>query len=62
MLWNGMPAEEIVESIAREIESVAQGHSVQAIGVGFPGISRNGLIEECPNLKQTKGLKIQQSY
>ncbi|HZE68946.1 MAG TPA: ROK family protein [Pyrinomonadaceae bacterium] len=54
----GMPAEEIVESIAREIESVAQGQSIEAIGVGFPGISRNGLIEESPNLKQTKGLRF----
>jgi predicted NBD/HSP70 family sugar kinase len=57
----GMPAEEIVQSIAREIELVAQGHSVRAIGVGFPGISRNGLIEESPNLKQTKGLKFEES-
>jgi glucokinase len=57
----GMPAEEIVQSIAREIELVAQGRSVEAIGVGFPGISRNGLIEESPNLKQTKGLKLNKS-
>ena len=55
---DGMPAEEIVQSIAREIEAVAQGQSVQAIGVGFPGISRSGLIEESPNLKQTKGLRF----
>jgi glucokinase len=55
---DGMPAEEIVQNIAREIESIAQGQSVRAIGVGFPGISRNGLIEECPNLKQTKGLRF----
>jgi predicted NBD/HSP70 family sugar kinase len=54
----GMPAEEIVESIAREIESVAQGQTLEAIGVGFPGISRNGLILESPNLKQTKGLRF----
>ena len=54
----GMPAEEIVESIAREIESIAQGQPIEAIGVGFPGISRNGLIEESPNLKQTKGLRF----
>jgi len=54
----GMPAEEIVQRIAHEIEIAAQGHSVRAVGVGFPGISRNGLIEESPNLKQTKGLKF----
>jgi glucokinase len=57
----GMPAEEIVQRIAREIELAAQGQSVHAIGVGFPGISRNGLIEESPNLKQTKGLRFRES-
>jgi glucokinase len=57
----GMPAEEIVQRIAQEIELAAQGQLVQAIGVGFPGISRNGLIEESPNLKQTKGLKLNES-
>jgi predicted NBD/HSP70 family sugar kinase len=55
---DGMPAEEIVQSIAREIESVAQGQLIEAIGVGFPGISHNGLILESPNLKQTKGLRF----
>jgi predicted NBD/HSP70 family sugar kinase len=54
----GMPAEEIVQNIAREIEAVTKGSQVKAIGVGFPGISREGLIEESPNLKQTKGLKF----
>src|SRR5260370_12722551 len=54
----GMPAEEIVEMSAKEIELGAQGQAVQAIGVGFPGISRSGLIEESPNLKQTKGLRF----
>lgn len=54
----GMPAEEIVQNVAREIEAVLEGRSVDVIGVGFPGISRDGLIEESPNLKQTKGLKF----
>ena len=57
----GMPAEEIVQRIAQEIELAVQGQLVQAIGVGFPGISRNGLIEESPNLKQAKGLQLNQS-
>jgi predicted NBD/HSP70 family sugar kinase len=55
---DGMPAEKIVETIAAGIESLAQGESIRAIGVGFPGISRNGLIEESPNLKQAKGLRF----
>jgi len=57
----GMPAEEIVQRVAEQIELVAKGQAVQAVGVGFPGINRNGLIEESPNLKQTKGLKFKES-
>jgi glucokinase len=54
----GMPAEEIVQRIGQEIELVGLGHEVEAIGVGFPGINRDGLIEDSPNLKQTKGLNL----
>jgi predicted NBD/HSP70 family sugar kinase len=54
----GMPADEIVERIGQEIELVGHGHRIDAVGVGFPGINRNGLIEDSPNLKQTKGLNL----
>src|ERR1700681_3296748 len=53
-----MHADEIVRRIAQEIELASAGKEVEAVGVGFPGISRNGLIEESPNLKQTKGLDL----
>lgn len=51
----GMPTEEIVECIGRLIEIVSEGHEIEAVGVGFPGIIRDGVIEESPNLQQTKG-------
>lgn len=54
----GMPADEIVERIGQEIELVGHGQTIDAVGVGFPGINRNGLIEDSPNLKQTKGLNL----
>ncbi|MBA3319936.1 MAG: ROK family protein [Pyrinomonadaceae bacterium] len=54
----GMPAEEIVQIIARAIEKAREGSEIDAIGVGFPGINRNGFIEDSPNLKQTKGLHL----
>lgn len=57
-ILGGMPTEEIVQQIAREIEFVSEGHRIEAIGVGFPGINRQGLVEESPNLKQTKGLNL----
>lgn len=54
----GMPAEEIVRRIGDEIESASRGFEVGAVGVGFPGINRGGLVEDSPNLKQTKGLNV----
>jgi len=54
----GMPAEEIVRHIAEEIEAAGRGVEVEAVGVGFPGINRGGLVEDSPNLKQTKGLNV----
>ena len=57
----GMPAEEIVRRIGQEIELISQGVEVDAVGVGFPGINRNGLVEDSPNLKQTKGLNLEEA-
>lgn len=54
----GMPAEEIAERIGQEIEAVADGNEIEAIGIGFPGINSNGFVQESPNLKQTKGLNL----
>jgi glucokinase len=57
----GMPAEEIVRRVGEEIEAISRGHEIEAVGVGFPGINRGGLVEDSPNLKQTKGLNVQES-
>ena len=50
-----MPAEEIAQHILEEIQFAREGQPVEAIGVGFPGIIREGVIEESPNLPQLKG-------
>jgi len=54
-----MPAETIVERIRTEIEAAAKGDDIDAIGVGFPGIIRTGVVEESPNLQQVKGFALQ---
>ncbi len=54
----GMPAESIGQCIRQQIELVGRGETVQAIGVGFPGIIRDGVIEDSPNLQQVKGLNL----
>ncbi|MBA3439260.1 MAG: ROK family protein [Pyrinomonadaceae bacterium] len=57
----GMPTEEIVQHIARQIEIISEGHEIEAIGIGFPGIIREGVIEESPNLQQTKGQNLERA-
>lgn len=57
-LFQGMPADEITSHIRDQILVVAAGEPVAAVGVGLPGIVRNGVIEESPNLVQMKGLAI----
>lgn len=58
-LLQGMPAESISERIREQIERVSQGEKVLAIGVGFPGIIRDGIVQDSPNLQQVKGYNLQ---
>src|SRR5215471_14870171 len=50
-----MPADDIVEALRRQIEIVRGDNNVTAVGIGFPGIIQDGVIEESPNLSQVKG-------
>ena len=53
-----MPAEHIAGKIAELVHSLDGGKSVTAVGVGFPGIIREGVVEESPNLQQIKGFNL----
>ncbi|MBI2681193.1 MAG: ROK family protein [Candidatus Solibacter usitatus] len=53
-------AEDIIDLIAREVAQLTKGQPVDTIGVGFPGIIRDGVVEESPNLQQTKGCRLQE--
>jgi glucokinase len=55
-----LPTEYIVKAMCELIVKVARGNetSLTAIGVGLPGLIRNGIVEEAPNLPQLKGAKI----
>jgi glucokinase len=55
----GLPAEIIVERIIEQVKPLLSGQKPDAIGVGFPGIVRNGAIEDSPNLVQLKGQAMQ---
>ncbi len=54
-----MPAEQIAECIRQQLESIAKGEKIHAIGLGFPGVIRDGIIEDSPNLQQVKGFNLQ---
>jgi predicted NBD/HSP70 family sugar kinase len=57
---HSMPMDAIAETIAQTIYDHCSEHkaSPAAVGVGFPGIIRGGVIEESPNLKQAKGARL----
>jgi predicted NBD/HSP70 family sugar kinase len=57
-ILDSMPADEIARQIARQIEIAGQGEGIEAVGVGFPGIIRDGVVEESPNLPQMKGQNL----
>lgn len=54
-----MPADKIAECIAQQLQELGKGEKIQAIGLGFPGVIRNGVVEDSPNLQQVKGLHLQ---
>src|SRR5260370_36020008 len=54
-----MPAENIGDCIRDQIDAVSKGQKVQAVGLGFPGVIRGGVVEDSPNLHQVKGFNLQ---
>ncbi len=53
-----LPVDEILDRIRIDIVEVCKGTPADSVGAGFPGIVRNGIVEESPNLGQLKGLDI----
>jgi glucokinase len=57
-----MPTEAVVEAVCVLVVEAAMGHerSLACIGVAIPGLVRQGVVEEAPNLPQLKGARIQE--
>jgi len=55
-----VPAGELVEILAEQIEALAANGegTIEAIGVAVPGVVRNGVVEDAPNLTQLKGMRL----
>src|SRR5579862_1572987 len=50
-----MTGDEIAELIGQQVLLAARQKQIDSVGVGFPGVIRNGIVEESPNLQQIKG-------
>jgi glucokinase len=55
-----MHTDALVETICEEVVQVANGDKLEAVGVAVPGLVKNGVIEEAPNLPQLKGARIEE--
>ena len=56
----GLPTSELYDLLASQIAPLAAAASepVASIGVAVPGIVRNGVVEDSPNLQQIKGVRL----
>ena len=52
-----VPVEELLGRVVDMVAEALGDATIDAVGAGFPGIVRNGVIEESPNLLQLKGLR-----
>ncbi len=55
-----LPTDALVDTVCELILQVARGKEkdITAVGVALPGMVRNGVIEEAPNLPQLKGSRV----
>jgi glucokinase len=54
-----MTGDQIAERIGQQVLLTAEGRAIDSVGVGFPGVIRNGIVEESPNLPQMKGCALE---
>jgi glucokinase len=55
----GVPAETIVKTTLQQVQQIELAGTPTHVGVGIPGIVRNGIVEDSPNLIQFKGVNMQ---
>lgn len=55
-----LPTDSLVQELCKLVSAVAQSADgpLHAVGIALPGLIRNGVIEEAPNLPQLKGARI----
>ncbi len=54
-----VPVDGLIEIVRNEVMACArEAGTIDAVGVAMPGIIRNGIVEDSPNLQQLKGARI----
>ena len=55
-----LPSDGLVKAICELVLRSAKGHEseLSAVGIALPGLVRNGVVEEAPNLPQLKGCRV----
>lgn len=56
----GVPAESIVQQIVGQVRQLGVEGRPSHVGLGMPGIVRNGVVEDSPNLVQFKGINMRE--
>jgi predicted NBD/HSP70 family sugar kinase len=56
----GVPAETIIQRIVEQVQQLGIEGRLSHIGLGMPGIIRNGVVEDSPNLVQFKGINMRE--
>ena len=54
----GYPADSLIEKICDVFESTPGHDSAECLGLGFPGLIRDNVIEDSPNYRQMKGVRL----
>jgi predicted NBD/HSP70 family sugar kinase len=56
-----MHTDALIETICKQILLAADGEKdIAAVGIALPGLVKNGVVEEAPNLPQLKGARIRE--
>jgi glucokinase len=56
-----LPTDALVQTICEQVMLVMDGaKDITAVGVAVPGLVKNGVMEDAPNLPQLKGARIQE--
>lgn len=55
---HGVPTEVIISRVAEQLKQLSPSGKPAHIGLAMPGIIRNGVVEDSPNLAQLKGFNV----